>query len=113
MIRFVLRFDFFTNNLQVASLIRKSDKERSKKARATAKDEAGGSLRLCKVCQINKDTKRCTGCYMVWYCGQKCQQENWSDHKEKCKTNKKQYRDVILIEEKTVLQPQFKEVLCQ
>jgi len=89
---------------EVAALIRKSDKERSKKARAAAKDEAGGSLRLCNVCQVDGDTKRCTGCYMVWYCGQKCQQANWSDHKEKCKTTKKQYRDVILIEEKTVVQ---------
>merc|ERR1719392_199885 len=68
------------------------------------KDNDGVSLRLCNVCQVDGDTKRCTGCFMVWYCGQKCQQANWSDHKEKCKTTKKQYRHMILIEEKTVVQ---------
>ena len=42
------------------------------------KSEAGGSLIKCVVCNNDsKENKRCTctGCYMVWYCGQKCPDE--------------------------------------
>ena len=88
----------------MTALFSKADKEKTKQARAAAKEKAGGSLRLCKVCQVDGDTKRCTGCYMVWYCGEKCQHADWSDHKEKCKTVKEQFKEVILVEEKNILQ---------
>ena len=67
-------------------------------ARADAKVEAGGSFTLCKVCGVDDDNKRCTGCYMVWYCGEECQVGDWSAHKKDCKVIKKQYMEVQLVE---------------
>lgn len=43
------------------------------------KDTCG---RCGKVIVGNK--KRCGGCYRVKYCDQKCQQEDWYDHKDDC-----------------------------
>ena len=67
-------------------------------ARADAKVEAGGSFTLCKVCGGDDDNKRCMGCYMVWYCGEKCQVGDWPAHKKDCKVIKKQYKEVHLVE---------------
>jgi len=86
-------------NSKITELFSKTDKKKIKEARAAAKEKAGGCLWLCKVCQVDRDTKRCTGCYMVWYCGQKCQHEDWSDHKEECTITKKQFKEVVLLKE--------------
>merc|ERR1712129_365287 len=83
----------------ISELFSQADKRNVKKARANAKNEAGGSLRLCKVCGVDDDNKRCTGCYMVWYCGQKCQAGDWSAHKQACKETKNQYKEVQLVEQ--------------
>ena len=56
-------------------------------------------MRSCKVCSGKEDTKRCTGCYLVWYCSPKCQVANWAEHKSDCKETKGQYREVILDEQ--------------
>ena len=45
---------------------------------------------------VDDDNKRCTGCYMVWYCGQKCQLEDWPNHKGECKVTKNQYKEAHL-----------------
>lgn len=61
---------------------------RSKEAgreRERLREEFGGSFKKCSVCGEEENTKRCTGCYFVWYCGSKCQREDWSSHKTKCK----------------------------
>merc|ERR1712129_14166 len=56
---------------------------------------AGGSLTRCSVCKKDsKDTKRCTVCYMVWCCGQECQNTGWEDHKAECKKTRKEYKVV-------------------
>jgi len=86
---------------KISELFCQADKRKAKKVRANAKDEAGGSLRLCKVCGVDDDNKRCTGCYMVWYCGEKCQHGDWANHKEECKVTRKQYRQFVLVDEKT------------
>jgi len=86
---------------KISKLFCQNDKRIAKKTRMDAKVEAGGSLRLCKVCRVDDDNKRCTGCYMVWYCGQKCQADDWSDHKQGCKEMKAQYKKVMLVEQDT------------
>ena len=61
------------------------------------RDEAAkeGTYRKCTGCQ--KDTsKRCSGCYLVWYCGRECQISSWNDHKKECKEMQKEYVDVKL-----------------
>jgi len=83
---------------KISELFSRADKKNVKKARASAKVDAGGSLRLCKVCGVDDDNKRCTGCYLVWYCGQKCQGEDWSAHKPTCKETKAQFKKVVLME---------------
>jgi len=81
---------------KIAELFSRADKEIIKQARSAAKEDAGGCLWRCKVCQVNSDTKRCTGCYMVWYCGEKCQNVDWPDHKQECKDTRRQYKKVIM-----------------
>lgn len=39
---------------------------------------------VCAVCEKEEDTKRCTGCKMVSYCGRECQRKNWKAHKKFC-----------------------------
>ena len=64
------------------------------------KYEAGGSLSKCEVCKAKKEIKRCTGCYMVWYCGQECQTKGWEDHKVECKKTRKEYTVIRLTQMK-------------
>lgn len=94
----IYELDFIQIIFQISKLFSQVDKRSAKKTRAKAKVEAGGSLRLCKVCGVDNDNKRSTGCYMVWYCGQKCQAEDWSAHKHGCKETKAQYKKVVLVE---------------
>ena len=47
----------------------------------------------CSVCRKkNKGIKKCNGCYSTWYCGQKCQGEDWTKHRDLCLKIKSQYR---------------------
>ena len=47
----------------------------------------------CSVCRRkNKGIKKCNGCYSTWYCGQKCQREDWPNHRDQCQKIKSQYR---------------------
>jgi len=83
----------------IASLFSQADKKKAKEMRAAAKTKAGGSLSACKVCKADSDTKRCTGCYLVWYCGQECQAKDWFNHKVECKVTREQYKQVQLVED--------------
>jgi hypothetical protein len=49
-----------------------------------------GSYQVCVVCE-NPAEKRCSGCYVVWYCDIECQNKNWSEHKSQCKQTRKEY----------------------
>ncbi len=44
---------------------------------------------FCASCGISEndgvDLKKCTACYLVKYCGTKCQRQDWSKHKPACK----------------------------
>ena len=47
----------------------------------------------CSVCREKKEgIKKCNWCYSTWYCGQKCQREDWPKHKDQCLKIKSQYR---------------------
>merc|ERR1712039_203840 len=65
----------------------------AKKKRDEASKE--GSYRKCSVCQ-KESSKRCSGCYLVWYCGKECQIFAWNVHKNKCKEMQKEYVEVKL-----------------
>ena len=41
--------------------------------------------------------KRCTGCYLVYYCGTNCQNTAWSSHSSQCEESRAQYKTVRLI----------------
>ena len=46
----------------------------------------------CTVCGKKSNTKKCNGCYFVWYCGSTCQREDWKNHKDLCQKTKSQYK---------------------
>ena len=47
----------------------------------------------CNVCHRKTETvKKCSGCYLVWYCNSKCQQLDWGNHKEHCSKTKSLYK---------------------
>ena len=46
----------------------------------------------CIVCGKKSNTKKCNGCYFVWYCGSTCQREDWKNHKDLCQKTKSQYK---------------------
>ena len=47
----------------------------------------------CNVCEaMSGTTKKCTGCFKVWYCGAKCQREDWAQHKDQCQKTKSEYK---------------------
>ena len=47
----------------------------------------------CNVCKAKDTTnKKCSGCYTVWYCGPKCQKQDWSTHKDACQKTRSLYK---------------------
>ena len=81
---------------KVMQLFSKAGMQKAKDMRAEQKDAAGGSFRLCGGGCGSEGVKRCTGCYMVFYCGAGCQRSAWPGHEAACKTSQAQYRTVDL-----------------
>ena len=46
----------------------------------------------CNVCKEKDTIKKCSGCYMVWYCGPECQRQDWTTHKEACQKSRSSYK---------------------
>ena len=90
--------DYLLNLLKtVGSISGAINKEKIEEERSRAKVEAGGSFHKCESCgKDDKGNKRCTGCFMVWYCGQECQKKEWEKHKAECKETRKEYKSVML-----------------
>jgi len=42
------------------------------------------------------DLMRCAGCLKIMYCGSQCQRQDWSTHKDWCKSSQKSIRDGIV-----------------
>ena len=77
---------------ELEKLFKAADAKKSTEARKEAHAKFGGNFKQCKVCKKYKnDTKRCSGCYLVWYCGPKCQKDDWSKHMVECKETRKEY----------------------
>ena len=55
----------------------------------------------CGVKEGNDDIKlmKCTACYLVRYCGVKCQREHRSKHKKECKKRAAELRDELLFKQ--------------
>jgi len=72
----------------------------AKKAKADREEihaKAGGNFKQCKVCKSYRgDTKRCTGCFLVWYCSPVCQKEDWESHKVDCQQTRKEYLPIFV-----------------
>ena len=52
------------------------------------------STSKCNVCKETDSTnKKCSGCYLVWYCGPKCQKQDWTTHKDVCLKTRSLYKD--------------------
>ena len=45
---------------------------------------AAGSLRRCSHCK-KKTSKKCSGCYIVYWCRTECLKSGWEDHREGCR----------------------------
>ena len=51
-----------------------------------------GVFKACKVCKQKGKAKRCTGCYLVWYCSRNCQVSDWDSHRAECKETMDSYK---------------------
>lgn len=67
-------------------------------------EKLAGLYRACELCKSDKESKRCTGCFIVFYCSVECQKEDWSKHKVACKKSRKAYRSVNLTDNGVSLQ---------
>jgi len=79
------------NYPRVEKILNTFFKKEVKKTRKTAKES--GELKKCEGCG-NSAGKRCTGCYMAWYCSGDCLKSDWANHKESCLARRKEYLKV-------------------
>jgi len=71
------------------------DKNQAMDERKMSRNAVGGSFRQCGVCGVGvgeKIMKRCSGCYLFWYCGRKCQLDHWPDHQHDCKRIQQEFQ---------------------
>ena len=52
----------------------------------------------CRVCST-AGVKRCDHCRVVFYCGQKCQTEDWPNHKASCKKSQKSQKRLAIVDD--------------
>ena len=66
-------------------------------------NEAEEEMSHCASCgkPENDDIKlrKCTACYLVRYCGVKCQKDHWKKHKRACKKRVAELRDELLFKQ--------------
>jgi len=70
------------------------DAERVSKIRAEARQET--DFQKCGKCKMGAK-KRCTGCYLVWYCSSACQKSHWKNHKPTCHEIVDEYEEVEVV----------------
>ena len=60
-------------------------------------------MTFCASCGVKEDDdiklKTCNACYLVRYCGSKCQRDHWPQHKKDCKKRAAELRDEILFKQ--------------
>ena len=83
-------FSLGSSHPRVLEMFSKCSKAACKEARAAQKEAAGGNLYGCAAegCEEN-GTKKCSGCFSVWYCSTECQHRDWKGkHEAVCKVRK-------------------------
>ncbi len=62
-------------------------------------NEADTTTSCCASCGIAEndsvDLKKCTACYLVRYCGTKCQRQDWPKHKRACKKRAAELDEIL------------------
>ena len=53
-----------------------------------------GIYRVCTTCKGIENIKRCSRCYMTWYCSITCQKLDWESHKNLCNEIHNEYEQV-------------------
>ena len=70
---------------------------------AESNEEESEEMSHCASCGIagGDDIKlrKCTACYLVKYCGVKCQKDHWKKHKKECKKRAAELRDELLFKQ--------------
>ena len=83
-------FDLAAHFPKVNALVSEPGAE---KARTEKKSE--GAFKCGSGCG-RQGSKRCTGCYLVYFCSDACFKETWPTHKSNCKETRAQYKTVKL-----------------
>ena len=80
---------------KIRKMFNKVVKKQQKDERDKIKESVG--INNCNVCNKQENgNKRCSGCYMVFYCDRKCQVKDWDNHKVNCKQIQKEYKMCFL-----------------
>jgi len=78
----------------VMKLLKAADKHLVKKERDEAKTKF--EFKKCGKCKGKAD-KRCTGCFLTWYCSADCQKTHWSQHRDTCKKTMQEFEEVEMV----------------
>ena len=83
-------FSISSSHPRALQIFSKFSKAACKEARAGQKEAAGGNLHGCAAAGCGeKATKKCRGCFSVWYCSTECQHRDWrGNHEAVCKVRK-------------------------
>jgi len=80
-----------TNSPHLQDIFASYYKKAVKKERKVAK--ANEDYKKCETCK-SPANKRCSECFLAWYCSGVCQKEDWPNHKVVCKARKLEYIQV-------------------
>jgi hypothetical protein len=93
----------------IHALLKIGEKNVVKEERKDAKAEK--KFKVCGKCE-SKAEKRCSACFLVWYCSPACQKAHWPDHKATCKKIRDEYKEVdIQLKNKTGYDYFYKKTL--
>ena len=83
-------FSISSSHPRALQIFSKFSKAACKEARAGQKEAAGGNLHGCAAAGCGENaTKKCRGCFSVWYCSTECQHRDWrGNHEAVCKVRK-------------------------
>ncbi len=72
-------------------------------ANTMSEGASDNKISCCAGCGVKEDDdiklKTCNACYLVRYCGSKCQRDHWPQHKKECKKRAAELRDEILFKQ--------------
>ena len=83
-------FSVSSSRPRALQIFSKFSKAACKEARAGQKEAAGENLHRCAAADCEENaTKKCRGCFSVWYCSSGCQHGDWrGNHEAVCKVRK-------------------------